>query len=510
MKIPVFAQNGPPKAWRGKIGKPLIGVAIILFLTFMVASVHAQSEAGVKVEWERTFGKEIDHDYGYSVQQTIDGGYIIVGTTVLQGSDDVYLVKIDSKGNLEWEKRFEGDDNDGAYDVQQTPDGGYITVGYTESLKSGRKVYLIKTDSSGNLEWEKAFGGERAIEGHSVQPTDDGGYIITGRKYTPNSIYLTKIDSKGNIEWENEYGGIRDNFFGHVGDHPVQQTKDRGYITVGYVYSTKTQSNDVYLVKTDSGGYIEWTRTFGREGDDRGFSVQQTADGDYIIAGTTFSSDSGGYNVYLIKVDPTGNLRWEKTFGESNADCGFSVLQTDDGGYTIVGYTFSSSKGYDVYLIKTDPDGNLEWEKAFDAESVHDPTQGGVWDKGYSIRQTGDGGYIIVGYTYSIETRSNDVYVIKLSPGGQGGATSTASSPPHTKTSSSNSRTKTETTTKPSPTNTQRATTESQTGFHTPSRSSSAGTSSETSKGFSFNVTCGPGLIALLPLLPLLWRRRRE
>ena len=203
------------------------------------------------------------------------------------------------------------------------------------------------------------------------------------------------------MEWSKTFGGPRVD-----GGVSVQQTSDGGYIVVGETNSFGAGGSDVYLVKTDSNGNMQWNKTFGGSKDDWGFSVQQTRDGGYIIAGKTDSFGAGGSDVYLVKTDSNGNMQWNKTFGGNYYDFGCSVQQTSDGGYIIVGTTFSFGAGsYDVYLIKTDSSGNMQWSKTF----------GGPEDDwGYSVQQTGDGGYIVVGETNSFGAGNIDIWLIKL------------------------------------------------------------------------------------------------
>jgi len=203
------------------------------------------------------------------------------------------------------------------------------------------------------------------------------------------------------VQWEKTFGGSGEEY-----GYSVRQTADGGYIIAGSTGSFGV-GDDVYLIKTDPNGNSQWQKAFGGSNDDQGWSVQQTSDGGYIIAGMTSSFDAGFHDVYLIKTDPNGNTQWEKTFGGSNYDFGFSVQKTSDGGYIIVGETSSFGAGScDVYLIKTDPNGNLLWQKTFG---------GSDWDAGYSVQQTTDGGYIIAGTTESFGAGDLDVYLIKLS-----------------------------------------------------------------------------------------------
>jgi PKD repeat protein len=311
--------------------------------------------------WKKTFGGTQAGE-GYSVQQTTDGGYVLCGITDSEGAGnyDVYLIKTDATGNLMWKKTFGGTQFDLGYFIQQTTDGGYILCGYTKSEGAGDgDVYLIKTDATGNLMWKKTFGGPKYDRGSSVQQTTDGGYILCGETHNEGAgsgdVYLIKIDVAGNLTWKKTFGGIQ-----WDGGYCVQQTTDGGYIMCGYTSSEGSGSGDVYLIKTDATGNLTWKKTFGGTQYEEGSSVQQTTDGGYILCGYTESEGAGGRDVYLIKADATGNLTWKKTFGGMLNDYGYSVQQTSDGGYIITGNFGSSSTNNDVYLIKTDKNGNAQ------------------------------------------------------------------------------------------------------------------------------------------------------
>jgi hypothetical protein len=387
----------------------ITAITLILLLA-LTPLTHTTATTEPQVEWEKTFGGG-GIDLGFSVQQTRDGGYIIVGYTTSYGAgrEDVYLIKVDANGNIRWSKTFGGGGIDLGFSVQQTSDGGYIIVGATTSYGAGSyDVYLIKVDANGNIRWNKTFGGREDDWGYSVQQTRDGGYIIVGgtKSYGAGGydVYLIKVDANGNIRWNKTFGGARDDW-----GYSVQQTSDGGYIIVGATTSYGAGGYDVYLIKVDANGNMQWSKTFGGGGSDLGYSVQQTSDGGYIIVGYTTSYGAGGGDVYLIKVDANGNIRWNKTFGGKDSDWGHSVQQTRDGGYIIVGETMSyGAGGADVYLIKVDANGNIRWSKTFG---------GARDDRGYSVQQTSDGGYIIVGYTTSYGAGSYDVYLIKLGLG---------------------------------------------------------------------------------------------
>jgi hypothetical protein len=358
-------------------------------------------------EWFKTFGGS-DWDSGSSVQQTSDGGFILVGTTTSFGAGgfDVWLIKTDASGNKLWEKTFGGIRDDRGHSVQQTSDGGFILLGWTESFDAREAdVWLIKTDASGNIEWDRTFGGSDRDKGSSVQQTSDGGFILVG--YTESfgagwaDVWLIKTDADGNKLWDRTFGGS-----GLDSGSSVQQTSDGGFIIVGYTTSFGAGGFDVWLIKTDADGNKLWEKTFGGSRRDWGSSVQQTSDGGFIIVGYTTSFGAG--DVWLIKTDANGNKQWDRTFGGSDWDEGWSVQQTSDGGFIIVGWTWSfGAGGPDVWLIKTDANGNKQWDRTFG---------GSDWDWGFSVQQTSDGGFIIVGSTESFGAGEGDVLLIKSRP----------------------------------------------------------------------------------------------
>jgi hypothetical protein len=363
-----------------------------------------------QLTWQRWFGG-LGDDIGYCVQQTSDGGYIVAGSTVsFVTSWTVYLIKIDKRGRQQWSRTF-GEMSTGN-SLQQTNDGGYILAGEIYFFGRGTDVYLIKTDKDGNEEWSRTFGGKVHEGGESVQQTNDGGFIIAGTTKSfdlgQSDVYLIKTDSNGDEEWNKTFGGV-----GFENGYSVQQTSDGGFIIAGSTNSFGAGAYDVYLIKTDSNGNEEWNRTFGGKASEFGESVQQTNDGGFIIAGTTRSFGAGLRDIYLIKTDSSGNEEWNKTFGGVGFEDGYSVQQTNDGGFIIAGETCSvGANDIDVYLIKTDRNGSKQWSRTFGGGLL-------ASDAGYCVQQTSDRGYIVVGTTCFPPPRNYDVYLIKTDSRGK-------------------------------------------------------------------------------------------
>ena len=352
-----------------------------------------KTDASGNMTWSQTFGGA-GTEWGNDIYQTTDGGYIIGGSSNSSGSGgcDVYLIKMDATGNITWSRNFGGVSDDYGNSVLQTVDSGYIISGYTMSFGAGNgDVWLIKTDASGNVTWSRTFGGTGSDSSSSVKQTADGGYILVGSTSSFGTgnwsdVWLIKADSSGNITWNKTFGGP----YADEG-YSVQQTFDGGYIIGGATYSDNGTS-DVYLIKTDASGNMTWSRTFGGVGGDGSFSIQQTPDGGYIIGGYTDSFGAGLTDVYIIKTDASGNMTWNQTFGGANYDQGNSVKTTADGGYIISGTTTSYGAGNgDVWLIKlgyTPPppaERVVNTDNATNITSLSATLSGSISDPGYSV-----------------------------------------------------------------------------------------------------------------------------
>ncbi len=356
--------------------------------------------------WTRTFGSS-DWEEGKCVQQTNDDGYIITGSipSVSTLDPDICLIKTNSAGSEQWSRTF-GHElvEEGGNSVQQTTDGGYVIAGYTGYFPD-YDFWLIKTDSQGIEQWNHTFGGSSRDLAYSVQQTNDGGYVVVG--YTASygagyyDVWLVKTDSLGVEQWNRSFGGIATDK-----GYCVQQAADGGYIIAGHTESFGAGTEDVWLVKTDALGNQMWNRTFGGTSEDMGRCVVQTTDGGYVITGYTESSGAERSDVWLIKTDASGIQEWNRIIGGSDLDEGYCVQQTSDGGYIITGHTFSYGAGSaDVWVIKTDANGIQKWKRAIGGSNT---------DKGYCIQETSDGGCIIVGDTWSYGAGGYDIWLVRI------------------------------------------------------------------------------------------------
>ena len=310
----------------------------------------------------------------------------------------LFSLCISKAQNITGQLAFGGTGYESAEDIIQTNDSGYVITGYTTSFGAGGyDVLLVRTNQFGDTLWSKTFGGSGSDYGKSIQMTNDGGYIIAG--YTTSfgagnyDVYLIKTDGLGNTLWTKTYGGTNDDR-----GYSVKQTTDNGYIIAGYTRSYGSGNVETYLIKTNTNGDAIWTKAIGTSGfSEYGTSVIQTDDGGYFIT-------CGTIRFVIIKTDDNGNVQWAKLINEVG---GFtSAQQLPDQGFIITGH-YQSSFGvglYDVLLVRTDSSGNILWAN----------TYGGIDnDYGTSVQLTSDNGFIIAGHTESFGAGGIDFYMIK-------------------------------------------------------------------------------------------------
>lgn len=439
-----------------------------LLIFLIISSLNLFAQTAPSIQWQKSLGGS-SSDMARFTRQTADGGYIVAGYSKSNDGDvsgnhggwDYWIVKLDGSGTIQWQKSFGGNNDDFAQSVQQTADGGYIVAGISYSNDGDvtghhgttefDDAWILKLDSNGNIEWQKSLGGSYYEKANSVQQTTDGGYIIVGNSasndgdvsghHGPASAtydyWIVKLNSSGTIQWQKSLGGSN-----HDEAFSVSQTTDGGYIVSGASGSNDGDVSghhgslgvayyDYWIVKLSSIGNIVWQKSLGGSDYEYAYSVQQTTDGGYIIAGISRSNDGdvsenhgGGGDYWIVKLNNNGNIIWEKSLGGSDFDRAHSIQQTTDGGYIIAGFSSSTNgdvsgnhMGLDYWLVKVNSNGVIQWQKSLG---------GNDHDESYSIQQTSDNGYIISGNSQSNNgdvngnNGSNDYWIVKLSAEGLG------------------------------------------------------------------------------------------
>jgi hypothetical protein len=434
---------------------------LLLSVFFIAIRFIAFSQAPV-IEWEKCFGGTYN-EKAKSIIQTTDGGYAVAGfsdsndgdVTGHNGgpSDDYWIVKINSSGDLEWEKSFGGSSNDEANSIVQTTDGGYVIAGASFSNDGdvtnhhGGTTYadywIVKLDSAGNMQWQKSYGGSLDDQANSIIQTSDGGFAIAGYSGSSDgdvtgiggiNYWILKLGSGGIIQWQKSYGGTWGDWA-----QSIIGTADGGYAVAGYTNSSdhdvignhSMYNYDYWVMKLNTAGDWNWKKCYGGSSSDGAYSIKQTSEGGFVIAGLTESDDddvTGHHHVeddWIVKVDATGSLTWEKALGGFENDYAISIVQSNDGGYVAAGGTASNDgdvsgyhQGYyftsDYWVVKLDENGNLKWQKCLGGSET---------EVAYSIINCSDGGFAIAGFASSLDGDvtgnhggASDFWIVKLFP----------------------------------------------------------------------------------------------
>ncbi len=407
-----------------------------VFLVQCIASQQDKSnnssEEGV-TQWQWTYGGS-KADYARAVIQTSDGGFAFTGYTFSFSEEDEYgrcisefwLVKTDAQGELQWSRTY--DVHEKAFSFIETADGGFILVGAYFSWGGGMPyIYigtqLVKTDAQGKLQWKRIYKSSDYSPyqswGNAIIETADGSFVFAGAtaqiRMSKPKAWLVKLDEKGVVNWMQTYDGE----WWSLGDeskkgweaNSVIETVDGGFVLAGSdFYSNPNVNGDVWLMKTDVTGVEEWNRTYGDGAREGGYSVVQTPDGGFAIAGFTCAYGAGGADFWLLKTDASGELLWNRTYGGTGDELARTVIQTDDDGFILIGSTTSTGAGkHDTLLVKTNAFGELLWNR----------TYGGIGDdEAYSVIQTIDGGFAFAGFTNSTGVGNYDAWLVKTDTNG--------------------------------------------------------------------------------------------
>jgi len=427
------------------------------FLLTIIVLLSTSAFSQVQIQWQRSFGGS-ENEYAYTVEQTADGGFITVGSTCSTDGDvtgyhigaswdisDYWVVKTNPAGLIEWQKCFGGFDNDVANVVVQTTDGGYLVAGITYSNDGDVTAYygegdiwILKLDNSGNIEWEKNYGGTGVDACQSIIKANDGGYILVGStssysmdvdgNHGGTDAWVFKINDSGEIVWQKCYGGNNTD-----GVRGISLTNDGNYLIAGGSISldgdlTENHGDaDVWILKISTTGSIIWQKSLGGTEYDGACSVIETTDNGYIVSGSSYSSDGdasinhGGSDIWVVKLDESRNIVWEKSLGDTAFEWSGTILKTIDGGYilsvstnSLTGDIQGNHGDRDIWIIKLTDDGEMMWQKCL----------GGTdFDYAYTMIRTNDGGYIFASRSssnnYDVTNNhsslsNSDLWLVKL------------------------------------------------------------------------------------------------
>lgn len=383
-----------------------------LFALATVSALFFCKNTNAQIAFNNQYGGS-DYEDGRWMEQTADSGFIMVGgtTTYSSGQNDIWLVKTDAYGNQLWQKSKGGTQFDFANMVKITSDGGYIIAGFTNSYGAGSNDgYLIKTDANGNTQWSQTYGNSGLQEIEAVVQTADGGYACVGINYSTGTgyydIWLIKTNASGVLQWEQNLGGGS-----YEIGNSIQIAPDGGYIIAGQSYSYDSTSA-FYLLKTDANGAEQWHKTFATGHLCEAHYVQNAPGGGYILCGDadTAWDALGETDLWVVRTDANGDSLWSKSYGGTKKDGGKTIEPTSDGGYIIAGITRSNFglTNPDFFAVKTDSAGSIEWVQHYGTD-YHDHAYRGL--------ETSDGGFAFFGFYRNIGGFTN-FGLVKIGPGG--------------------------------------------------------------------------------------------
>ncbi|MCF6129664.1 T9SS type A sorting domain-containing protein [Flavobacterium sp. AS60] len=426
----------------------------LLFLFLLGLTTYAQAPI---IEWQKCYGGTND-DQAQSIQRTNDGGYIVANLATSNDGDvtnfhtgtggDIWVVKTDGNGNIEWQKALGGSNSEGTFNVKQTTDNGYLVCGYSGSYDGDvtgnhggvYDLWIVKLNGAGNIVWQKTYGGTNT-DGFwsSFEQTADDGFIVicnsssndgdVTENHGNSDIWVIKLNSIGDIQWQKTYGGT-----GYDDPRSIQLTPDGGYILCGYTesnngdFTSNHGFSDAYVIKINSTGDILWQKTYGSQGYDRANTIIKASDGGFIFVGDTtvnggdVSGTHGGYDIWVVKINNIGTIQWQKCLGGTgNEGVGRNcIVQLANDDYAIVGITTSTNGD-----VTANHGGQDSWllRLSNTGSILWQKTYGGSSnDCAYSLCATPDDGYIMAGLTASFDGDVsgnhgyNDYWVVKVGP----------------------------------------------------------------------------------------------
>jgi hypothetical protein len=408
------------------------------FVALLAGTLFSQTICPPQIRWQQTLGGS-GSDEAAAILQTPDGGFVIGGTSSSSddgnktspnyGGSDFWLVRLDAQGQKLWEQSYGGSSSDTLSALEQTADGGFILGGTSWSQAGGNKTspffgisdfWIVRTDAQGNKLWEKSFGGSGYDTLQTIKPTTNGGFVVggisdspaNGNKSSPsygaNDFWVLRLDADGNKLWEASFGTeVYDYLYG------VTETPDGGLVLGGHSFvRTPNYNTDYHVIRLDPAGNVLWDKFYGGSEADELYALALAANGDILLAGISFSDISGSktsprfgsYDWWVLRLDPSGNKLWDQTYGGSDYEYVMQATALPNGGFLLVGASTSPPSG-----TKTSPRfGNYAsdyWLVKIDeaGNQIWDGSFGGTsFDDARAVAPTADGGYVVAGFSYSV------------------------------------------------------------------------------------------------------------
>jgi len=396
--------------------------AVLSRLTLVATQLPTQTQVEptpVSESWVRTY-ETIQPSAALGALQTIDGAYLLVGATNYshqnRDTEDIHLMKIDPSGELIWEKTYGGEKFDRGMAVIPAGDDTNLILAETSSYGAGKHdIYLLKIDSVGEVLWTKTFGGPGDEQAKDIQVSNDGGYIITGITDSfgdgSSDVYLIKTDGKANEQWSRAYGGelIEEGF-------NVTTTPDDGFLILAASLQPggdyMGQQSNLYLIRTSASGDVLWSQVYDEPGVQGGYRLLPVSTGDTLITGLVSpTATTADIDPLFRKLDSMGNLLWEQKIGDPDCfDYASDIQATSDGGYVLTGMSVCNGRNQ-VLLIKTDLEGELVWQKYL--------VEGDSSRTGLRVFEKPDGSFLIIGQINSGPGASFETLLIKTDKFGE-------------------------------------------------------------------------------------------
>ncbi|MHA1979455.1 MAG: hypothetical protein ACW98I_21325, partial [Candidatus Hodarchaeales archaeon] len=388
----------------------LSGVILGLMLP-EILRINNQKE--YQLDWDRTYGG-VKSDSASDILHTKEGDFLIVGGTTSNGTgnSDMWVVKTDNRGTIQWNRTYGGLEIDYAETIIQTSDGTFAILGNTRSYGAGwSDLWLVKIDNQGRMLWNKTYGSSDNEYATGLLQTPDGGFLLAGNKHYSLggiNLWVVKTDSNGNVQWNQTYGGNSPDYFSYS-QQSLIQTLDGGYALLGNTESFGSMSTNIWLIKIDQEGVVQWTQIYGNSEVTTAGTLLQTETGCYVFVGGRASESTRDLNLWLMKTDTNGTMLWNHTYTVRKENSTFevsshSLIQTSDGGFFMASRSRYDPGSSDLWVVKTDSTGVLQWNQTYGG-SDHEYMGG--------ILQLSDNSIVLAGATMSYGMGERDIWLLR-------------------------------------------------------------------------------------------------